>query len=76
MDPCLFLALIGSIHFAGRIAERRGRSFKNWAWIAGTLIGPLAIPLLFLMPNLRGKNGDHAQGPRPPDASGALLNRC
>jgi hypothetical protein len=26
--------------------------------IAGTLLGPLALPLLFLMPDLHGKNGD------------------
>jgi hypothetical protein len=33
--------------------------FKIWAWIAA-IIGPLALPLLFLFPNLHGKNGDHA----------------
>jgi hypothetical protein len=58
----LALLMVGSvisIHFAGRIAERRGRSFKNWAWIAA-IIGPLALPLVFLFPNLHGKNGDHA----------------
>lgn len=76
MDPLLFLALIGSIYCAGRIAERRGRSFRNWGMIAGNLLGPLAIPLLFLLPNLRGNNGDHTQGPGTPDASGALLDRC
>jgi NO-binding membrane sensor protein with MHYT domain len=55
----LAVATIISIHLAGRIAERRGRSFKIWAWIAA-FIGPLALPLVFLFPNLRGKNGDHA----------------
>jgi hypothetical protein len=45
------LTVAGSIYPAGRIAERRGRSFKIWAWIAA-LIGPLALPLLFLFPNL------------------------
>ena len=54
------VGLIYSIYLAGRIAERRGRSFKNWAWIAGILIGPLALPLLFLLPNLHDRNGDHA----------------
>ena len=59
----LALLMVGSvisIYFAGRIAQRRGRSFRNWAWIAGILIGPLALPLLLLLPNLHGKNGDHA----------------
>ena len=44
-------------YVAGRIAERRGRSFKIWAWIA-FIIGPLAFPLVFLFPNLHRKNGD------------------
>jgi MFS family permease len=58
----LALLTVGSImsmYLAGRIAERRGRSFKIWAWIAA-VIGPLALPLVFLFPNLHGKNGDHA----------------
>ena len=37
----LAVASIGSIYFAGRIAERRGRRFKIWAWMA-VIIGPLA----------------------------------
>ena len=48
-----------SVFLAGRIAERRGRSFKSWAWIA-VFIGPLAIPLVFLAPNLHRKNGNQA----------------
>lgn len=59
MNAITFVAFIGSIYLAGRIAERRGRSFKNWAGIAA-VIGPLALPLVFLFPNLQGKNGDHA----------------
>jgi hypothetical protein len=59
MDVLAILALIASIYLAGRVAERRGRSFKSWAWIAA-FIGPLALPLLFLFPNLHGENGDHA----------------
>jgi MFS family permease len=55
----LVVASIGSIYVAGRIAERRGRRFKIWAWIAA-IIGPLAIPLLFLFPNLHGNNGNRA----------------
>jgi hypothetical protein len=46
------------MYLAGRLAERRGRSFKSWAWIAA-IIGPLALPAVFLFPNLH-KNGDQA----------------
>jgi hypothetical protein len=56
----LEVVLIGSIYLAGRMAQRRGRSFRNWAWIAGLLIGPLALPLLLLLPNLRGNDGGDA----------------
>lgn len=59
LSALLGVASIGTIYLAGRIAQRRGRSFRNWAWIAGILIGPLALPLLLLLPNLHGKNGDH-----------------
>jgi hypothetical protein len=59
MDAIALVVFIGSMYLAGRIAERRGRSVKSWAWIAA-VIGPLALPLVFLFPNLRGKNGDHA----------------
>jgi hypothetical protein len=45
--------MVGSIYLAGRVAQRRGRSFRNWAWIAGLLIGPLALPLLWLLPDLQ-----------------------
>jgi MFS family permease len=60
LTTLLTVVTIGSIYLAGRIAQRRGRSFRNWAWIAGLLIGPLALPLLLLLPDLRGKNGEHA----------------
>jgi hypothetical protein len=59
MDAITLVAVIGSMYLAGRIAMRRGRSFKTWAWIAA-IIGPLALPLVFLFPNLHGRNGDHA----------------
>ncbi|MGB8185787.1 MAG: hypothetical protein WCF37_12250 [Pseudolabrys sp.] len=55
----LALLMICSIYLAGRIAERRGRSFKIWAWIAA-IIGPLALPLVFLVPTLHDKDGDGA----------------
>ena len=57
----LTIATIGSMYLAGRIAERRGRRFTIWAWIAA-MIGPLALPLIFLFPNLHGENGDHEAG--------------
>jgi MFS family permease len=57
----LTIAAIGSTYLAGRIAERRGRRFIIWAWVAA-FIGPLALPMLLLFPNLRGKNGNHASG--------------
>lgn len=55
----LMAASIGSIYLAGRIAERRGRRFSTWAGIAA-IIGPLALPLVFLFPSLHRKNGDSA----------------
>ena len=54
----LTVASIVSMYFAGRIAERRGRRFVIWAWIAA-MIGPLALPLIFLFPNLHRKNAGH-----------------
>jgi hypothetical protein len=59
MDAYLFVALICSIYLAGRIAAHRGRSFKTWACVAA-VIGPLALPLIFLFPNLHRKNSDPA----------------
>jgi MFS family permease len=61
MDAIALVVFIISMFLAGRIAERRGRSFKIWAGIAA-VIGPLALPLVLLFPNLHGRNGDHAQG--------------
>ena len=52
----LTAASIGSMYLAGRIAEHRGRRFKVWAWITA-FIGPLALPLIFLFPNLHRQNG-------------------
>jgi MFS family permease len=49
---------IGSTYLAGRIAERRGRRIRTWAWIAA-IIGPLALPLIFLFPNLHRGNAGH-----------------
>jgi hypothetical protein len=51
--------MICSIYLAGRIAERRGRSFKIWAWIA-VIVGPLGLLLVFLFPKLHGEDSDRA----------------
>ena len=59
VDAITLVIFIASIYPVGRIADRRGRSFKVWAWIA-VLIGPLALPLVFLLPNLRSGNVSHA----------------
>ena len=59
MDAINMIIFVASIYLAGRIAERRGRSFTVWAWIAA-LIGPLALPLVFLLTNLRSENVSHA----------------
>ena len=59
MDAVTLVVFVASIYPAGRIAERRGRSFKAWAWIAA-FIGPLALPLVFFLPNLRAGNVGHA----------------
>jgi hypothetical protein len=57
LSAILWIVVIGSMYFAGRIAKARGRSFKTWALIAGLLIGPLALPVLYVLPKLDGKDG-------------------
>jgi hypothetical protein len=47
----LTVIAIASMYLAGRLAERRGRRFTVWAWIAA-FIGPLALPLIILFPNM------------------------
>ena len=59
MDVLTLVVFVASIYPAGRTAERRGRSFEVWAWVAA-FIGPLAFPLIFLLPNLRAGNFSHA----------------
>ncbi|MBR1125992.1 hypothetical protein JQ628_31020 [Bradyrhizobium lablabi] len=57
----LTIATIGSMYLAGRMAERRGRRFTVWAWIAA-LIGPFALPLVLLFPDRHGRNEARPQG--------------
>jgi hypothetical protein len=66
------VGLIYSIYLAGRIAERRGRSFKTWAWVAAGLLGPLALPLLFLLPNLRRRDPGGPNGEKRADVIDAV----
>ena len=63
MDIPLFLLFVGSMYLAGRFAERRGRNFKVWAGIA-SVVGPFALPVLFLLPNRRDAGSDSSQGPQ------------
>jgi hypothetical protein len=47
----IFIAINAiSILAAAELAARRGRSATVWAW-AGAILGPLAIPLLWLLPH-------------------------
>jgi hypothetical protein len=59
MDVITFIVFIASIFLSAQIAGRRGRSVRNWAGIAA-IIGPFALPLVFLFPNLRSEKGDCA----------------
>ena len=56
MDIFALAVVIGSMYLAGQLAERRGRGVKTWLWIAA-VIGPFALPLIFLLPNLRSQDG-------------------
>ncbi len=57
----LMAGTILSVWLAGRLAQRRGRNFRTWAWV-GAIIGPFALPLLYLFPNLHRTNGDALNG--------------
>jgi hypothetical protein len=68
----LFAGSVLTIYFAGQMAQRRGRSFRNWAW-AGVLLGPLAFPLLLLLPNLQREDPQGPEGEqRPADVKSAI----
>jgi len=47
MEPLLVVIALGSMLLVGYLAHERGRSQSRWVWTAA-LIGPLAIPLLYL----------------------------
>jgi len=42
--------VVASTYLAGRLAEVRGRSVRAWQWMAALVLGPLALPLLYLLP--------------------------
>jgi MFS family permease len=63
ISALLFAGAVYCMYLAGRMAERRGRNFRTWAGVAA-VIGPLALPLLFLFSNLRRGN---PQGPARPN---------
>jgi MFS family permease len=57
----VFIAIaVISVFVPGELAKRRGRSFKTWAW-TGAIIGPLAIPLLFLLPSRHVRDDGYAE---------------
>lgn len=56
--PVVTIALIvASTYLAGRMAEARGRSVRAWQWVAALLVGPLALPLLYVLPAKRSSAG-------------------
>jgi hypothetical protein len=54
------LVTLASMYLAGALANRRGRSVKNWVWIAA-LLGPFALALLFLLPPAHRHADHHAR---------------
>ena len=45
--------VVASTYLAGRMAEVRGRNVRAWQWMAALVLGPLALPLLYLFPPAR-----------------------
>ena len=56
MDLLSLAVFIGSMVVVGDIAGSQGRRVRPWVWTAA-VIGPLAIPLLYLVP--RGSPAGH-----------------
>jgi hypothetical protein len=50
VDLIALAVFVASIYLAGELAVRRGRSRTAWLWIAALLLGPFALPLLYLLP--------------------------
>ena len=49
--------IVASTYLAGRMAEVRGRSVRVWQWLAALLIGPMALPLLYVLAARRSHAG-------------------
>jgi Na+/H+ antiporter NhaD/arsenite permease-like protein len=60
MDAIFLAIAASSILVAGEVAKQRGRSFKVWAW-TGAIIGPLAVPVLFLLPSKQARDDGQAE---------------
>jgi hypothetical protein len=66
-DILLMVVALGSMFLVGPVAKRRGRSSDNWMSIAMLLLGPFALLLLLLLPDLSEQSGDlTASAPFPP----------
>jgi hypothetical protein len=50
MGVIVVVGVTASIPLAGLIARHRGRSAETWMLVAACLLGPLALPLLWLFP--------------------------
>jgi hypothetical protein len=50
MDLIALSVFVVSIYLAGELAVRRGRGRTAWLWIAALLLGPFALPMLYLLP--------------------------
>jgi hypothetical protein len=64
----MFIASVAIMYLAGQLAVRRGRALKPWIWIAA-LIGPLAFPLLFLLPPLNAQEPPVGPDPSRPETT-------
>lgn len=62
----IFIVSVAIMYLAGQLAVRRGRALKPWIWIAA-LIGPLAFPLLYLLPALNAQKPPAGPDPSRPE---------
>ncbi len=66
-DLLLMVVVLGSMFLVGPVARRRGRSSDNWMLIVAFLLGPFALVLLLLLPDLSEQSGDlTSSAPFPP----------
>ena len=55
MDIIGLAFLIMPMFLIHPLAETRGRSTRGWLWLYALLLGPIAIPILWLLPPLRAR---------------------